>query len=186
MTWRWLALSVLGLASPLFAAASSPFDGIPGIRFQYYAVAGGTPLEIYRSMGERGPDGGEALARTTWEMSVTWHEAKRGSVCRVDEPRAHMAITVLLPRLEESDELTPEGLAFWRATRKGLEIHEAGHARIAWEHRDDFNRAAAAAGCRSIQRVAKETQARIEAIQQAYDRDTNHGRNQTPKLVIRE
>lgn len=177
-------MSALASASPLMAGNSSPFDGIPGIRFRYYAVGGRTPLEIYRSMSERGPDDGEALARTTWEMSVNWHEATRGAVCRVDEPRTRMSITVLLPRLERSDELTREGLAFWRATIRGLEIHEAGHARIAWDHREDFNRVALRASCKTIDRVARAVQGRIEAIQQAYDRDTDHGRKQTPELEL--
>ena len=184
--WNWLAALALLWARPLLAGETSAFDGIPDIRFQYYAIEGRTPREIYESMRTRAPIGGDGLALTTWEISVDWREETRGSTCRVLDPRTRMAISVLLPRLRAGEELTPAGASFWRATLKGLEIHEAGHARIAWNHRDDFNRVALNASCRSIDRVAKENQARIEAIQQAYDRDTDHGRKQTPRLVIEE
>jgi len=180
MKWGWLMASAILPAGPLMAADHSPFDGIPGIRFEYYEVEGRTPREIYQSMEASAPRGGEGLAQTIWGIDVNWHEATHGSVCRVRDPRTRLSIRVVLPKLRQDEEPTRAGLAFWRATRKGLEIHEAGHARIAWDHRDDFNQAALSASCRSIDRVAREIQAKIAALQEAYDRDTDHGRRQTP------
>lgn len=177
---------VLAIWPAAAAAARDPlsFEGIPGIKFEYYDVAGRTPGEIYSSMVRRAPKGSEGMAQTRWRIDVNWHEATRGSVCRVVEPRTRLSITVLLPRLVREDEATPEGRAFWRATIKGLRIHEAGHARIAWDHRDDFNRAAVKGRCKTIQRLATNIQASISAIQNAYDRDTDHGRRQTPPLEL--
>jgi len=178
-----LAVPVLTVAAPLSPADISPFAGIPGIRFEHYDVEGRTPQEIYASMHARAPrdaDGAQGLGRTSWQMDVHWRESRRGSSCTVSEPVVRMSISVLLPRLRTSP-VTPDGLAFWRASLRGLEIHEAGHARIAWDHRDDFKRAANHAKCKSIDTVARQTHARIAALQQAYDRETGHGRTQTPQ-----
>ncbi len=183
MKVRWLAAAALFLAAPLMSAAGSPFAGIPGIRFEYNEIEGDTPAQIYASMRERSPmvqGGSMGLGRTTWQMDVHWRERRQGSTCTVSEPVTRMSIIVLLPRLSRASNPTPRGLAYWRATRQGLEIHEAGHARIAWVHRDDFNRAAGKASCKSIQQVAQASQARIGALQAAYDRETRHGQLQTP------
>ncbi len=180
---RWLVLCAALVGAPSIAAETSPYDGIPGISFSYYDIEGHTPQEIYASMKARSPmarSGSAGLGRTTWEMNVTWRESRRGSTCRVSEPVTRMTIAVLLPRLT-TRELTPRGLAYWRAVLRGLEIHEAGHARIAWDHREDFNRASRNASCSMIQQVAKTAQARISALQAAYDRDTKNGQTQTPK-----
>lgn len=176
------ASALLLLAVAPIGAAASPYAGIPGIRFEYYDIEGNTPLEIHDSMRARSPmrrNGTEGLGRTTWQMNVTWRESTRGGQCRVSEPRTRLSIAVLLPRLVTANP-SAEGLAYWRAVRQGLDIHEAGHARIAWEHRNDFNRAALRAGCKSIHQVAKASHARIAALQAAYDRKTDHGRLQTP------
>lgn len=180
----WLAVPALLMTVPLPAAYPSPFAGIPGIRFEYYDVEGRTAQEIYASMRARAPrdgDGAQGLGRTSWQIDVNWRESRRGSSCTVSEPVVRMSISVLLPRLTTSA-VTPQGLAFWRASLRGLEIHEAGHARIAWDHRDDFKRAATHGKCKSIQSVARQTHARIAALQQAYDRETGHGTTQTPSI----
>ncbi|KKC26450.1 Zn-dependent protease [Sphingomonas sp. SRS2] len=170
---------------PASAQAPSPFAGIPGLKFEYYDVEGRTSAEIYASMRARSPNGVTdvgGIAKTAWQIKVGWREVRRGKQCEVSDPLASLSITIHLPRLINQSEVSEEGLAFWRAAIAGLEIHEAGHARIAWEHRHDFNRAAVNAGCKTISKVAKATQARIDAIQNAYDRDTNHGITQMPPI----
>ncbi|MET0373594.1 MAG: DUF922 domain-containing protein [Rhizorhabdus sp.] len=179
--------SVLATAptSPALAQAPSPFAGIPGLKFEYYDVEGRTSAEIYASMRARSPNGATdvgGVAKTAWQIKVGWREVRRGKQCEVSDPLSSLSITIHLPRLINLSEVSAEGLAFWRAAIAGLEIHEAGHARIAWDHRHDFNRAALNAGCKTIAKVAKETQARIDAIQNAYDRDTRHGVSQMPPI----
>jgi predicted secreted Zn-dependent protease len=180
MKRAWLLAPALFMAGQAKAVDTALYEGIPDIRFEYYDVEGRTGREIYQSMRDRAPGTGDGLAQTVWQIDVNWHEQTRGSSCRVIGPRTNLSITVILPRLRQIEDMTPEAMRFWRATRRGLEIHEAGHARIAWDHRDDFNRAALKASCKSIKQVAKTTQDRIVAIQQEYDRVTNHGRSQTP------
>lgn len=163
--------------------ASSPFAGMPNVTFDYYDVAGSTPAEIYQNLRARSPVSGDGVAKTGWHIRVGWRQARRGDACEVADPMTSLSITVLLPRLATPDAATPEALAFWERTMTGLEIHEAGHARIAIDHRYDFVKAAANATCGSIEDVAKRTQKRIEAIQEDYDRRTRHGLTQIPKAA---
>jgi predicted secreted Zn-dependent protease len=179
--------SFLGFLSamPARAADPSPFHGIPNLKFEYHDIEGRTPADIYASMKERAPSGardGSGIARTAWHIKVGWREVRRGDHCAVSDPRSSLSIIIHLPRLINLTEVSPDGLAFWRSAIAGLEIHEGGHARIAWEHRNDFNRAALTANCKTVRRIAERTQERIKAIQAAYDRETRHGASQTPPI----
>ena len=187
--WRCgLPLVMAALSGPVIAAdpsaADSPFAGIPNIRFEYYDVEGITAADIYASMRVRAPKGANAdgVAKTEWHLRVGWREAKRGGECDVADPLASLSLRVILPRLVNEDAVSPAGLAFWRAAIAGLEIHEAGHARIAWDHRNDFSRAARGATCKTIRKIATQTEDRIKALQDDYDRVTRHGITQTPPI----
>jgi predicted secreted Zn-dependent protease len=175
----WVLAAALAMPSPLLAA-DDPFEGIPRIKFQYYDVEGRTPTEIYASLRARAPQKGDGVAHTAWHMRVGWQESRRGSECAVVDPMTSLSILVVLPRLI-TREVTPQGADFWRRTLRGLEIHEAGHARIAYDHRGDFSRTGEGASCRDIRAIAAKVQARVEKIQADYDRDTNHGIKQIPR-----
>ncbi|MFZ5705198.1 MAG: DUF922 domain-containing protein [Pseudomonadota bacterium] len=179
-----------GVASLLASAVHAPlggapitsaFAGIPNVSFDYYDVEGRTPEEIYRSMRSRAPQIGDAVAHTAWHIRVGWRQTRRGNDCIVADPVTRLSIKVTLPRLVTTEGVTVEAASFWYRTIKGLETHEAGHARIAFDHRNDFVQAAAKATCGSIKDVAKRTQKRIEALQAAYDRRTRHGIDQIPR-----
>lgn len=185
MALRFISYTLLSLMPPALAAAAdpSPFDGIPGIRFDSYDVEGTTAAAIYASMHARGPrgDDGEAVARTTWRLRVGWQELHRGSDCQASNPLSSLTITVLLPRLKtRAEDVTPDGLAFWRRSLIGMQIHEAGHARIAYDHRDDFTRLASDMRCDRINALAERVKADISALQSDYDRTTRHGLSQVP------
>lgn len=174
-------LSATAAYSPLSGAPVTPaFAGIPNISYEYYDVEGRTPEEIYRSMRRRAPQTGDAVANTVWHIRVGWRQTRRGNDCIVADPVTRLSIKVVLPRLVTTEGVTVEAASFWYRTIKGLEVHEAGHARIAFDHRNDFVQAAAKASCGSIKDVANRTQKRIEALQQAYDRRTRHGLDQIP------
>ena len=176
---RWLGLTLFFAAPLLAAAEDDPFAGIPNVKFRYYEVEGRTPAEIYASLRARAPQRDDGVANTAWHMRVGWQEARRGSGCTVSDPMASLSITVMLPRLVTSP-LSRDAADYWRRTLRGLEIHEAGHARIALAHRNDFAEAGEGASCRDIHAIAARVQAKVEKIQADYDRDTDHGISQIP------
>lgn len=185
---RLLAPAMLALAwlapEPLIAAEPSPFEGIPGIRFEYYEIEGRTRREIYSSLMARGPNNGQHWGITRSQSRDRWRTLTQGSSCRVVDVETSLTITVLLPRHREEDELSDDAWHFWRGIRERIRIHEAGHARIAWNHRDDFKKAAAKASCKSIKQVGEDVGNRIRALQRAFDEETDYGRKGVARLIL--
>lgn len=178
-----LFLTVLvAAAEPAQTEPADPslFAGIPNIVYEYYDVEGRTPAEIYGSMRARAPTGGTSVAATRWHIRAGWQETWRGKTCFVDSPLTKLSIRIIFPRLVVRDDQSEESLAFWKRARRGLELHESGHAHIAFDHRNDFTKAAQNLRCDQVRAVAAKTQKRIEKIQAAYDRKTNHGTAQIP------
>ena len=180
----WMLAPALFAAAPLMAAEPLPFDGISGLRFEYYEIEGSTRREIYNSLMARGPNNGQHWGITRSQTRDRWRTLTQGSSCRVVDPQTTLTITVLLPRHRREDELSEEVGQFWRAIRERIRIHEAGHARIAWDHRNDFRIAAAKANCRTITKVGEEVGNRIRALQQAFDAETDYGRKGAPRLIL--
>ncbi len=184
MKLAWLLATALFAAGPLAAAEPSPYEGIQGLRFEYYEIDGTTRREIYKSLMARGPNNGQHWGITRSQSRDRWRTLTQGSSCRVVDPETTLTITVLLPRHAREEELSDDVRHFWSGIRQRIRIHEAGHARIAWDHRNDFRRAAAKASCRSIERVAKEVGNKVRALQQAFDAETDYGRKGAPRLIL--
>jgi predicted secreted Zn-dependent protease len=183
-------LAVLVLVQPAASRAEEPppppaFSGMPGIVFRYYDLFGTNDRMLTiaaNSIRLRAPGTpGGATGLTTWSARMGWKQQDR-PVCRITQPRTALTIVVTLPRLAEPDRLAPETFQRWRAYIRTIERHEAGHARIALAHSRDFERAAANASCANIKAIAQATQQRIVALQDDYDRRTQHGRNQDVPL----
>lgn len=184
MNRGWMLALALLASPPLIAAEPSPFEGISGLRFEYYEIEGSTRREIYNSLMQRGPNNGQHWGITRSQTRDRWRTFTQGSSCRVVEPETTLTITVLLPRHSREDELSEDVRQFWYGIRERIRIHEAGHARIAWDHRNDFRRAAAKANCRTIKKVGEEVGNRIRALQKAFDEETDYGRKGAPRLIL--
>lgn len=176
-----LAGIALAAASPAPRDVPAAFAGMPRIAFRYYDVSGRDEQQIYASLMRnvmRGPDGETASGLTRWGMRYRWGEYTDRRGCSVRDPRVDLDITVTLPRLADPDRASPRGRAWWEGYKRTIERHEAGHARIAFEHRDDFLRAAEGARCDEIKAIGDRVTARIAALQNDYDRITEHGQKQ--------
>ena len=184
MKRAWMLAPALFAAGPLGAAEPSPFDGIQGLLFEYYDVEGRTPREIYRSMMARSPNNGQHWGLTKSQSRDRWRTLAEGSSCRVVDVQTTLSITVLLPRHVQPDEMTDEGWAMWRTISGRIRAHEARHARIAWDHRNDFRKAASGKSCASIKRIPAEVGDNVRALQRAFDEETDYGRKGAPKLIL--
>jgi predicted secreted Zn-dependent protease len=63
----------------------------------------------------------------------------------------------------------------WRKLIAQLRAHEAGHARIAYEHADEVREAVAGAPCGKEADWGQRALDRIRQLQADYDRRTVHG-----------
>lgn len=185
---RYLApFGIAALSIGGFAAAAPPpaipaaFAGMPAIDFRYYDVGGRDEREIHAALQRsamRRPDGSLASGLTAGSLQNHWRQETDRRGCRVRDARADLKMTVTLPRLAGADRLSPRALAWWREYQARIERHEAGHVRIAIDHAGDFAAAANGVRCADVQRIAQRVLSRISALQNDYDRVTQHGQLQ--------
>ncbi len=97
-------------------------------RVQTYAVSGEAPIDLYRSIGENGPQVGvgRAIAYTDFELlwSRDYVPAADGS-CMLERARPSLTITYRLPK--PSNALAEPTRSLWQTFIGGVEAHERVH-----------------------------------------------------------
>ena len=175
------ALPLAVFAQPAPGEAPDPFADIPNVSFAYYDVSGTKWDAIAASLAALGPrhgDGSIAHGRTEYRIAPSWTERQDGPSCRVTNVEVKFSAVVLLPRLAQDAAASAQVRKQWQQFIASLRRHEAGHARIAFEHVGEVKAAVAASACETIQANAGAALAHIEALQQDYDRRTQSGRAQ--------
>jgi predicted secreted Zn-dependent protease len=123
-------------AAVTFALLSSPAhaaDWAPVERIAHYTVTGATGIDLYRSIGENGPEiGGAGLARRTialTEYDLKWRRnyQPKGNACQLVSATPILTITYRLPKTKSQSALPPALAAQWNAFAAGIEAHERVH-----------------------------------------------------------
>jgi predicted secreted Zn-dependent protease len=121
-----------GLLAALFVALAVPAAAggwTPAERVETYAVQGATGLDLYRSIGARGPEigGTRTIAYTTFDLkwSRDYRPQPDGS-CRLVTARPHLTIITKLPK--PAGRLAPALKARWQTFIDGIAAHERYHA----------------------------------------------------------
>lgn len=175
----WGLALLLLLSLPAFAKVKSdgPFAGIPNLTFQYYWVSGRDLSAIRASMNAQRPtdphDGKPDDALTVW--SYRWNYTQGPRRCQA---KVFFSARVMLPRLRDESDVPAKVAARWRAYMARLEVHEAGHARIAYARMNDIRRALRAPRCATGNHVASAILDQVRRDNAAYDDKTHHGMKQ--------
>ncbi len=118
-----LAAALLVLTPSLVQADWKPVEKIAT-----YRVAGTTGIDLYRSIGHRGPIVGKdirAIAHTNFRLTWKRDYQNRGTACVLASAVPRLVITYTLP---EAAEKLPEPLATrWKIFRDGIAAHERVH-----------------------------------------------------------
>lgn len=173
-----VGLAAIVLASrPAPAQAPDPFAGIPNLKFRFYEVRGKNSAQINASLRKRGPrsDDGGGAGSTDYRIAYSWGQKRIGSRCQVIDVVVRFAAIIHLPRLANEERLSEPVRLGWRKLIAVLRVHEAGHARIAYDHADEVRAAVAAAPCGQEEARGRVALDRIYRLQQDYDRRTSHG-----------
>jgi predicted secreted Zn-dependent protease len=178
---------MLPLLAALLAPSVDPLTRIPGLRIAYYDVRGDSWAAIGRSIAAQGmgrAGGLEVAARTSWR--VRWHAEALTSdkTCRIGAVKVDYSITVTLPRLVDERGRSHALRKRWRIYLGELVTHETGHARYAYLHIADIQRAVQASDCAHVER---DGQAAIDAINRwetRYDQLSQHGATQSEAPVV--
>jgi predicted secreted Zn-dependent protease len=118
---------LLFAAGLLFAGNAGAQDWQAVERVEAYAVQGATGLEIYQSIGERGPKLGVArvIAHTGFKLTWTRKYEPQGNACVITVNKPKLIITYTLPRLKSK--LSGPMKARWDTFIAGVTAHEKVH-----------------------------------------------------------
>lgn len=96
-------------------------------RVEPYSVQGTTGLEIYRSIGERGPKLGVArvIAHTGFKLTWTRKYERQGNACVITVNKPKLIITYTLPQLKTK--LSEPMKSRWETFIAGVTAHEKVH-----------------------------------------------------------
>nr|WP_314088034.1 DUF922 domain-containing protein [uncultured Shinella sp.] len=96
-------------------------------RVEPYTVQGSTGLEIYRSIGERGPKLGIArvIAHTGFKLTWTRKYERQGDACVITVNKPKLIITYTLPKLKSK--LSEPLKGRWDTFIAGVTAHEKIH-----------------------------------------------------------
>lgn len=99
-------------------------------RVEPYAIAGRTGIDLYRSIGERGPKAanGRAIATTRFRLTWTRRYERRGDACTLAVAKPHLVITHILPKPAEA--LPAATRRLWDDFIAGIAAHEKVHGEI--------------------------------------------------------
>lgn len=121
--------AVLRLLAALFismpAAASAEWQAIEQVRT--YAITGTTGMELYQSIGERGPEvrGSRAIAFTDYKLTWSRKYEPRNGGCVLASARPNLVITYMLPK--PSKKLPAPVRPKWETFFAGVQAHERVH-----------------------------------------------------------
>lgn len=118
-------LAVLGL---LLLPAAALAEWKPIEKIVTYRVSGKTGIDLYQSIGHKGPTVGKgtrAIALTNFKLTWKRDYQRRGTACVLASAVPKLVITYTLP---EAAERLPEPLASrWKTFRAGIAAHEREH-----------------------------------------------------------
>ena len=150
----------------------------------HYEIRGTTHADLRREIDSKGPEGFWGTASTRIRYRFTLRPTREG--CAVDKVEVTADSTVRLPQWANRHQGDVPLQEWWDRAYRSLDHHERGHVRISLEGARDLERQVRATPPRT---ACEETQAEAEkrgqeilrqtqAQQKAYDRETNHGRDQ--------
>jgi len=124
---RLLAVLVASLSAALPAAAQ---EWQATEKVEHYKVNGSVPMELYQSIGERGPklSLGRVIAHTTFKLTWQRDYQQQGAACVLATAKPKLIITYTLPK--PAQKLAPEVAAKWEAFYDGIVEHEKLHGKF--------------------------------------------------------
>lgn len=122
---KHLIIPFLMVTTPAFAVDWKPKEVVKA-----YAISGTTPIELYESIGAKGPViGGErrTIALTNWDLKWRRNYQPEGSACVLRSALPFLTITYSLPK--PSTKLTGAAAANWKKFSDGITAHEKVHGK---------------------------------------------------------
>jgi len=161
--------------------ADAVFAQYPGTKIRFYDVDGTDAQSIRASLNSLGPKGRRDAksydAQTNWNATWHWQGGPDGR-CDLEHLDYSFDIIVILPHLHDQDKLSPAVRHAWGRYMAALIDHESGHAKHAYEHRGDIEKAVKSSSCDDANAAGAAAIAEMSKFDVQYDAETHHGATQ--------
>ncbi len=123
-----LLAALLISSSAAMPASAQNWQAIEQV--DHYRVNGTSPMELYQSIGERGPklSLGRVIAHTTFKLTWQRDYQQQGQACVLASAKPKLIITYTLPK--PAQKLAPDVAAKWEAFYDGIVEHEKLHGQF--------------------------------------------------------
>lgn len=118
-------------AAMILTSGAARADWKPVERVETYAISGASPIDLYRSIGERGPKAGAGRAIAFTDFKLTWtrnYVPQPDGACTLVTAVPKLTIIYRLPK--PSGKLAPDVRRRWDVFIDGVERHEKVHGEM--------------------------------------------------------
>ena len=175
-------------------AAPVPAEPLVRMHTSYYYVDGLSAMALAAQIDQLGPSGADGIryaGKTKWDVQWKFTHEQRGVSCHIKEVAVAIGIAQVLPRWRGEAKGAVALRTRWRQFRDALKRHEDRHADhglaagrgieavlLATKPASNCEEIALAANASAHALVKK-----YRKLDEAYDRETEHGRNQGATLL---
>ena len=161
--------------------AEAAFAPYPGTEVRFYDVYGTDAKSIRESLNAFRPqnqgEGRRYDARSSWNAQWHWPGGPDGK-CDLAHLQYNFQITITLPHLHDQERVSPALRRDWRRYMAALIEHESGHAKHAYEHRQDIEGAVKSSSCEAANAAGAAAITELGKFDAEYDAETHHGATQ--------
>ncbi|WP_137135046.1 DUF922 domain-containing protein [Rhizobium sp. FKY42] len=120
----FIGFSISALTALGAQATAADWQAVEQIKT--YAISGKTGIDLYRSIGEKGPQAGvQAIAHTSFKLTWTRKYEVQGTACAITVAIPKLVITYTMPK--PANPLPPDVAQNWARFIAGVEKHERVH-----------------------------------------------------------
>lgn len=172
------------IAMPVVPAAGEP---LVRLHTSYYYIDGPSATVLAAQLDQNGPpegDGKRYAGKTRWDVQWKFRHQQQGTVCSMKEVAVAVGVAQTLPRWRGEEKGAAASRARWTKFLEALQRHEDGHKEHALTAGKEIEAAVLkpASNCEDLGAAADAIVAKYQALDQEYDRKTDHGRNQGAAL----
>lgn len=120
----FIGFSISALTALGAQATAADWQAVEQIKT--YAITGKTGIDLYRSIGDKGPQAGvQAIAHTSFKLTWTRKYEVQGTACAITVAKPKLIITYTMPK--PANPLPPDVAQNWARFIAGVEKHERVH-----------------------------------------------------------
>jgi len=186
---------VMLACAALISMSVVPAAAEPLVRMHtsYYYIDGPSATVLAAQLDQNGPpegDGRRYAGKTRWDVQWKFRHQQQGAVCSMKQVAVAVGVAQTLPRWRGEDKGAAALKARWTKFLAALQRHEDGHKEHGLKAGKEIEAAVLAVkpagNCEDLgaaaNAAAEAIVAKYQALDQEYDRKTDHGRDQGATL----